>query len=423
MRSRKRRIGLAYVAAGGAKITGGLVQLATLPIAAHALGAESLGLLFTVAAMMSFPLIAMAGFSPAASVLMSKAQACDDKDKIGGYFWSLLFWSIVAGAVLAIMSYIALTAFRLPGYDDPALAPALVIFLLLNYLTSQIDGARAALQQSHLSSGFAVVGSVFTLALALVAGAAGGSTATFFYILYVVPMVAQLLNLITFLYHHRYLLGAPRLEAAVVPEILDILSANIQAQGGMVLYLHGSVYLLAHYFGTAAVAVIGAFVRVAVLVHSMLVAFYNPVLPTISEATAKHDFEWIKRALRNLFVVAGIILIGQAILTAVAGRWLADHILNETSAKGPLFFLCLATFIFCYSMTYLLFLTKLAIAFRNKRGLKILLAAIAGQIFGHMFALDSMALYLAIQAAAMALIAMLVYAYELLGIAREPIAQ
>ena len=144
MTSRKITIGIAFLATGGAKATGALVQLAVLPIAAHALGASALGLLFTIAAMASFPLIAVAGFSPAASLLMAKAIASDDAELSGRYFWTLILLATTAAVVMTGLSYLLIRSFDLPGASDPILLCLMLLFLALNFITSPADGARAA---------------------------------------------------------------------------------------------------------------------------------------------------------------------------------------------------------------------------------------------------------------------------------------
>lgn len=413
MTSRKKTIGIAFLATGGAKATGALVQLAVLPIAAHALGAPALGLLFTIAAMASFPLIAMAGFSPAASLLMAKASASDDAELSGRYFWTLILLATTAAVVMTGLSYLLLRSFDLPGASDAVLLCLMLLFLVLNFITSPIDGARAAARESHFGSAFAIAGSILTLAMALTASAEQTSAAYFFAAIYLAPMVVQLLNLLVYVLQHRATLGAPRMDREAAGEISHLLFANMQAQSGMVLYLHGSIFLLSQALGTASVAVLGAFVRVGALVHSMLTALFAPVFPTLTEAVLKGDHRWLRRGLGHLLLISTAILLGQASVTAMAGNWISLHFLDMSSDEGLGLFAALAAFIFCYSATHLMFLTLVSTATGQRRGAKILIGSIIGLCIGQLFFRENVALYLGTQAICMAIVALGVYARAL----------
>lgn len=413
MTSRKKTIGIAFLATGGAKATGALVQLAVLPIAAHALGASALGLLFTIAAMASFPLIAMAGFSPAASLLMAKASASDDAELSGRYFWTLILLATTAAIVMTGLSYLLLRSFNLPGASDAVLLCLMLLFLALNFIASPIDGARAAARESHFGSAFAIAGSILTLAMALTASSGQKSAAYFFAAIYLAPVVVQLLNLLVYMVQHRATLGAPRINRQAVGEVSHLLFANMQAQSGMVLYLHGSIFLLSQALGTASVAVLGAFVRVGALVHSMLMAFFAPVFPTLTEAALKGDDRWLRRGLGHLLLISAATLLGQAFVTAVAGDWIARHFLDLAGNEEMGLFAALAAFIFCYSATHLMFLTLLSTASGPRKGAKILIGAVAGFCIGQLFFRENVPLYLATQAICMAIVALGVYARDL----------
>jgi O-antigen/teichoic acid export membrane protein len=413
MTSRKQTIGLAYLAAGGAKVFGAVVQLAVLPLAATALGAEALGLLFTVAALASFPLIAMAGFSPAASALIARSKSSGDR--VGGYFWMLVLCSIIAGGVLSATTYLVVRQFGLPGGGELSLA-LLWLFLMSNFLAAPIDGTRAAFGESHYNSGFALVGSVITLLAVLFADDQAG-TSYFFAAIYLVPVFVQLLNLGFFVVQHRSDIGRPIWDSSIRAEVTTMLATNMQAQGGMVLYLHGAVYVLATIFGTASVAVVGAFVRVGLLFQSLLLALFAPVLPTLTHAVTQGDRRWMQKGLRHLAAIALAILAGQAIATAIFGDRVAHVFFGISGQQKGALFPAIALFILCYSATHLLFLTRLAVVPRGHRGGMILLAAIIGLGLAMVFAQANIALFLALQAISMAVFATAHYGRNLWSVA------
>lgn len=412
MKSRKHMIGLAYAATGGAKIFGAFVQLAVLPIAAKALGAEALGLLFAVAALASFPLIAMAGFSPAASTLIAKAKASSEHGRVGVYFWTLWFWSMVSGVLLAVISYLAVRSFALPTVIDEYLALIFSLYIVLNFVAAPIEGTRAAFGETHYNSGFAFLGSGVTLIVILIAPA-GANTSYYFAAIYLVPVVVQVLNQSLFVVQRRSRIGMPSVDKEARKEILEFLASNVQAQGGMVLYLHGGVYVLAITLGTATVAVIGAFVRIAVLVHSLLLALLAPVLPTLTQSVVLADRNWLNKALRHLALIAATILLAQATVTSFAGDRIAREFFQIAGNQSSSMFFAIALFVFCYCATHLLFLTRLAVTHRDRKGSRILVAAIIGLGAAITLSQDCAPLFLGIQAIAMATIAMAVYSRDL----------
>lgn len=412
MKSRNQTIGLAYIATGGAKIVGALVQLAVLPIAAKALGPENFGLLFAVAAMASFPLIAMAGFSPAASVLMSKAKAESEGKRVGAYFWSLSFGSLALGALLTVLVSILLCLFEIPGGTAAYLPLTLLIFILLNFAAASVEGSRAAFGEAHYNNGFAVSGSAITLVAVLFAPD-GASTAYYFCAIYMAPVIGQICNLAAFIAQHRHGIGKPRIDPSLRREIGQILSANIQAQGGMVLYLHGSILAITSIFGATAAALVGAFVRIATLFHSMLIALSAPVLPTLTDASVRGDRRWQLRGVGGLLGIAGAVLAGLVVLIAAFGHWIAVKFFGIRSPEDSGFFAVLAIFILCYSITHLLFLVRQSLLSHEQRGIKILIAALIGLVLATLFSSGNVAIFLFIQASSMAALATVVYGRDI----------
>lgn len=398
MATRKRAIGLAYAATGGAKIIGALVQLAVLPIAASALGTEAFGLLFAVAALASFPLIAMAGFSPAASALISRSKG--SQAGIGGYFWMLVLCSLFVGILLSVATCLVLGLIGLPGGGKFSLV-LLFLFLLSNFLAAPIEGARAAFGESHYNSGFALFGSIVTFTAVLLADG-NATTSYFFAAIYLAPVAVQLLNLALFVAQHSSSIGRPRWDWNIRSELMGLLVTNVQAQGGMVIYLHGSVYMLAVIFGTAAVAVIGVFVRIAVLFHSLMLALYAPVLPTLTQAITQGDSRWLQKGIRHLLALAFVILTGQVIVTAIFGDWVARSFFKISGQEHFALFPAIALFVACYSATHLLFLTRFAVMEHGHHGIRILVAAILGLGLATFLGRTDISLFLAILAISMA---------------------
>lgn len=417
MRTRKQTIGLAYLATGGAKIAGAFVQFAVLPIAARALGAENFGMLFAMAAMASFPLIAMAGFSPAASLLIAKSKAAHDDEKGGSYFWSLLIGSTVCGILLTGLAGLSFMMLGLPSGDAGCLLSILLMFILMNFIAAPIEGSRAAFGEAHYNNGFAIFGSAITLIAVLFAPDFAGA-AYYFSAIYIVPVLVQILNLSAFIVQHKKAISRPHLDPAMRSDIGSVLSANVQAQGGMVLYLHGSVLVVASLFGNAAAGLVGAFVRIGILFHAMLMALSAPVLPTLTNATVRGDERWQKRGVGGLLGIAVLILASLCLAISVAGDWIAKLLFDIVLPSAWGFFPALAIFVFCYSATHLLFLIRQALLSDDRQGSKILIAAILGLVLATLLGRGNMATFLFIQAASMAAVAMVVYGREILRVGK-----
>ncbi len=426
MAGRKRAILFAYGANGFAKIIGFVAQMLVLPVAARLLGAEKLGYMLSLAAALSFPLIAVAGFSPAASLLMSRAQGQDDGN-IGDIFWALLGRSLIIGLVFAAI-FTATCQFydfggARAGIDSGQLRSLFFFaaaFLLISYLAAAVDGARAAMRQSHYSNLYAAAGSFITMLSAAIFVIRGANISAIFASMFLAQVTVQLINLLHFYVEHRRQLGTPRWVVDHNNQIKKTLLGNVEAQGGMVLYVHGTTFLLGRFAGFEAAALLGAFVRLAIMLHSMLASLFAPVLAMVSQAKGSGDSAWTAKSIRGLLSMAALALSVLFLVFSFGGRWIKDGFLKLSGQPAPYFYPTCASFLFIYSATHLLYLTRLAACDGKHRGVRILAAASLGFFAGAAGLATNVALFLGLQAILMALLASLTYLRQVMRVAVKP---
>jgi magnesium-transporting ATPase (P-type) len=423
MAGRKRAILFAYGANGFAKAIGFVAQMLVLPVAARILGADKLGYMLSLAAALSFPLIAVAGFSPAASLLMSREQGQGDGN-IGDIFWALLGRSLIIGLAFAAI-FLAICQYYDFGGERAGLAPAQLkplyffaaAFLLISYLAATVDGARAAMRQSHYSNFYAAAGSLITMSSAAIFALKGANISAIFASMFLAQVTVQLLNLLHFYVQHRSKLGRPHWVVDHEGHIKKTLLGNVEAQGGMVLYVHGTTFLLGRFAGFEAAALLGAFVRLAIMLHSMLASLFAPVLAMVSQAKGSGDAAWTGKSIRGLLSMAALALSVLFLVFSFGGWWIKDGFLKLSGQPAPYFYPACASFLFIYSATHLLYLTRLAACEGKHRGARILAAASLGFIAGAAGLATNVALFLGLQAILMALLASLTYLRQVLRVA------
>src|SRR5476649_2255143 len=96
--NRRTRILLAYVTSIGSKVASGLIPVLALPLAAHSLGGERVGVLMMLVAFNSFGTIASQGLSSAVSYGIAHAIGAEDRTAECAEFWA----TVSLSAVLAL---------------------------------------------------------------------------------------------------------------------------------------------------------------------------------------------------------------------------------------------------------------------------------------------------------------------------------
>lgn len=341
---RARSLKLAYATSLLSKVVTALVQLLALPFAARQLGTDQFGAMLTLAAITSLFYIPGIGMAPAVSFLMARnlglgdapaaARAFVDALQVG--VAAMLAWVAIGAAALWFlpMSWIYGREAGLLG--DMALYGAAAMFahIALAYAVTLVDGGRAAMQQNHISNIYALCGSGVVFALTLLFVKLGLGLGWMYLSIFIVPVLFQLANLIHFMVEHRAMLRSAHGVRSHRGDVLRSTLDFTRGQMGMVMHLHGIVFLCTQLVGLSAGAISGGIVRLYMQVNSLVQSVLNPLLPTLSAASSARDYGWQRKAILALVAIMWGALPFGGLIVAVGGAFILHLWLDLDMAVG-----------------------------------------------------------------------------------------
>ncbi|WP_017672079.1 hypothetical protein [Blastomonas sp. AAP53] len=299
---RARVLFLAYATSLLSKLVTALVQLLAFPVAARTLGVENFGAMLTLAAITSLLYIPGIGLAPAVSFAMGRsigsgAQPCAarvfvDATRLG--LFAMLLWATLGSALIAVVPAEFLFGSGASRLDDSARIGAFAMLghVSLAYGFTFIDGARAAMNQTHISNLYALSGSALVFGLAMLLATQDAGFGWFYISIFLVPVIMQAINLAHFCIEHRVMLASARDEQPDYWSIIRPALDFTRGQVGIVLHLHGLVFILTQTVGLSAGAVSGGIVRLYMQINSLVQSVLTPLLPTLSAANAANDSKW-----------------------------------------------------------------------------------------------------------------------------------
>jgi O-antigen/teichoic acid export membrane protein len=389
---RRRRIILSYATAGVAKGVAATVQLLALPVIAVTLGSERFGALLVLGAVGALCCLPARAIVPAASVGIARARGLNDPTRVTEEVRSAGLVSTVLGLIAT--AFVLAAAFLVDptvlfgrdaaevGTEVGTSVAALLVLIFATYFLAWVEGVRTGYEESHLNNLFSLLGSAGALAGIGAAWAYSPTIPAFFLAVYVLYPLLQGLNLVLLPRERWARRAGQRPDRAVVEGVLRRgLSWGI-AQAGLVLHLQGSVYLAAHAFGLAAGALVGGVVRLLQIFHSLLLSLLNPVLPTLSHASAAGRGEWVQKNVRRAAAIIFVGLVALSVMTAWFGDEVVAGWLQLDVQPDFALFAAFGAMALFHMASQLYYLILLALGKGRQASFNLLWAGVAGVIAG-----------------------------------------
>lgn len=342
---RGRTLFLAYATSLLSKVVTALVQLLALPVAARTLGVENFGAMLTLAAITSLLYIPGMGLAPAVSFAMGRsigaghtaraARVFADTLRVG--IVAMLVWAVLGGAAVWALPSEWIFGSEANRLDDTVRigAFAMLAHVALAYGVSFIDGARAAMNQTHISNLYALSGSALVFGLAMLLATQQAGFGWFYVVIFLVPVMMQIINLIHFSIQHKAMLATASSEAPDYWSVIKPAFDFTRGQLGIVLHLHGVVLILTQMVGLSAGAVSGGVVRLYMQINSLVQSVLTPLMPTLSAAHASNDRAWQRKGLTAILALTWVIIPMMGIVVGLFGNEILRLWLDlDMSANG-----------------------------------------------------------------------------------------
>ncbi|MCI0340533.1 MAG: lipopolysaccharide biosynthesis protein [Planctomycetales bacterium] len=342
-RERYRRVALTVLVSAGARATGLVSILITVPLTVHYLGEERYGLWMTITSFLSLLAFADLGMGNGLLNAIAEAHGRDDPEAARTHVSSGLLMLCATGAVLVaglavsypLVPWDGVFNVRAPQAAREA-GPAFVALVACFAVAMPLGVAariQSGVQEGFVSDLWTAAGSLLSLAAIVAAVAAGAGLPWLVLCAVGVPAVASLGNTL-FLFGIRHPSLRPawsRVSRASAVGLLRTGSLFVLLQLAAALAFATDNVVAAHVLGPESVteySVSGKLFTIA----PMLVAFVlAPLWPAYSEAIARGDLPWVRRTLvRSLVLAVGLTGAASGILvlfgTPILRLWVGDSV-------------------------------------------------------------------------------------------------
>ena len=309
------------------------VSAVSIPITIRYLGPENFGVWITISTALSMLLVLDLGVANSLTNFISEAYAKDDPEHASKYSTTALGATAVLALLLGAVAWCIWPTLhweRLFHLSSPAEAPvvsravaaALVIFLvgLPAGLAPKILGGYQELRAANV---FVTAGSVCNLVSIIVLVHFHAGLVALVIASSASQVGANLLCLLWLWYFHKpwLLPQVVHLETAAARRMMKTGSEFFVMQIAGLIVFNSDNLVVTHYLGPAQVApysVAWRLVGYSAVVQTLMIP---SLWPAFSEAFARGDMAWVRRAFkRTLLITMGISFI-LATIFAVAGRW------------------------------------------------------------------------------------------------------
>ncbi len=306
-------------------------RLAVIPLSLRLLGAEAYGLWLAVGSLVAWGGVADLGFSPGLVNVVAGAFGRGDQEGARRYIsTAFAAYMVLAGALVLV----ALLVSQWPGLPgllgarNPELGAQARLLVAVcgaifaaTSLTRVIPTACTALQEGYHGAWAHLAGSLASLALLAPLLWAGGALLSYALVM-ALPSLAAQVGLGVYFFGRRHPELRPGLrwcDAASLRALWGVGAPLTLHQLANLMILYSANILIANRLGAAAVPQYSVPYALFAVLISTTWLIVSPYLPTYAEASARGDWQWIRRRAVHALGVTGVLVAGGGAVLVLAG--------------------------------------------------------------------------------------------------------
>jgi O-antigen/teichoic acid export membrane protein len=333
-RERYRRAALTSVASMVAKGIQVGTALISLPITVRYLGTERYGLWLIISSVSTVLNFMDFGMGNGLLNAVARARGCDDQDDAARNIASAFFMLTAVSGMLLIGGAIAYPWVHWPAIFNvhSAIAakecgPAVAVFFTLSVLSmpvAVVQRVQYGYQQGYLSTAWQAAGSVLSLVALLVAVYAHASLPWLVVAFTGGPLLSCIANFGVYFWRSRAMLR-PRWSRFDRTQAGALASAGGMFFAIQIITAAGSPLdsvIIGQLLGPASVAKFGVVMKLVGMGYMVSSMFFVSMWPAYGEAFARGDYEFVRKTLRRIALLAGGLSATIALGMLLFGRWL-----------------------------------------------------------------------------------------------------
>jgi len=361
---RSHMLRLAILSSGLSKISS-LAQLGiSIPLVFHTLGTHEYALYLLLTAALATIAFMQMGAGPGLTSAIAKAHAEGNHNEQAGAFASALLFvlgtTLLGGGIISTVVRMVPPT-RLFGtnfaFDQPEIIHTTNVCILVMVATtvlSVVDSALAGYLEQVASNLGNLVGNLVSAGLLIVVCYHRHATIVqVILVMYGVTGLSRIANLLILVSRRPYLLtGFAHMNHRSMRKLVSVGTAFSLIQVSCMFEQSGGTYVMAHLSTVESTDIFGLVYKGVSLAASVVGIFTQPLWPTIADALARHDFNWIQQTARktrqSLMTIAGTLTAG---LTAASVLGI-EHVWHVKIGTNRALIIVLAIYLFTNIWTH-----------------------------------------------------------------------
>jgi O-antigen/teichoic acid export membrane protein len=361
---------LAVVSSTMSKVFGLGLQAIAIPLVYRSLGQHRYELYLLITAALSTIAISQMGAGPGLTQGIATANASGERSDEAALFHAAFRLTaatafIASLVLLAVLHHVSPeTLFGSPFAGERkailGIAHVCVFVVIAQIISGVVDSALAGYQEQVFTNIGSMVSNILSIAMLIIVCRSYPSISNVIVVLYGLPTLSRVTNLVGLLYRRSYLIpGFLQSARGRYAVLLNVGMAFWAIQLGSLVEQHGGTYVLSHLSSTRETNLFAIVYKTLSLVGSVNIVVTQPLWPAFTDAIARRDFEWIDRAYRRIRRALTLFSCTVAMFMALLGPWAFHEFVHVDTTDSRALFVVLGAYFVANVWTHLYYVTMM----------------------------------------------------------------
>lgn len=343
---RNKAIKLSIIVSICSKTAGVIIQFLALPVALHALGKDKYGVFITVMTLVTMVQTANLGVGPGVSRALTHYAADPDHDEERSWFqaarWLVLaFCALILVLGLGFPHLVPLTKVYgstfepLAGLLDQTFFWAVLVATLISFL-SLADATYSGYLEDYWPRVFHAIGYAMSIGTILFVAFYVKNPAFLLLAIFGTPCLPRLYGMWRLRRVRPYLWeGGHKIDWSKFRYLVKTNLGSTSIQLGDLLVISLGTVVVSNTLGVTEAVKFGSLFMWYQMVITLRAMVLDPMQSSLSNAWAKRDLPWLRRALKKAFLLVGAVGVGASLFFGLLGSPLSHLLFTKDTAVSP----------------------------------------------------------------------------------------
>ncbi len=369
---RSNMLRLAILSSSLSKVFGLALQAIAIPLVYRSLGQKQYALYLLMTGALATIAIAQMGAGPGLTKGIADAHAGGDREMESSLFNAALRLTTVCaliggGVILAVLHWVPPGEIFGASFQDErptiiSVADVCILVLVAQVIFGVVDSALAGYQEQVFSNVGSMSSNILSIGLLIAVCSHGATISAVIIVIYGVPILSRLVNVIVLFRRRPYLLqGTFRTARGRYQVLLSVGLAFWVIQLGGLIEQHSGTYVLAHLSSNQETVLFAIIYKTLTLIGSVNLIITQPLWPAFADAVAHRDFDWIRRSYRRIRFALTAFSCAVCLLLIAFGPPAFHYFVHIDTTQSRLLFCVLGAYFIANVWTHLYYVTLMGL--------------------------------------------------------------